>query len=235
MVALLSEAFRECGHVPSYRPIAAMIQLANGGRGVRAERVRESLKKQAGTHPGRDFPSCGTQPGLNRDISAIAALDDRVRADLNGFSLVDASETTVSVAANAATETSVSSPSEQMTLLDVSGTKKRRRALKPEPTEKQLRTWAIRDAIARIVEPHLRGMTISRWKMVWTNVAADLSDAGVTPDQAVDAWLAHYNRTGIPIIKLSSLQDRIAQDAAKNAPAEEIFEPFWDENDDVVR
>jgi hypothetical protein len=81
--------------------------------------------------------------------------------------------------------------------------------------------WAIRDAIAELVRPHLRAMTISAWRAAWSRTALDMARAGVTPDAAVEAWQAYFQRTGCRIFKLAQLQERMMTDT--QTPAEDVM------------
>ncbi|MBD5603591.1 MAG: hypothetical protein IAI48_00625 [Candidatus Eremiobacteraeota bacterium] len=115
--------------------------------------------------------------------------------------------------------------------------KKRSTAEKPAkvpPTEAQVRGWAIRDAILSLVEPHLEHQTPARWRTTNGFAALDMAEAGTTVEQAVDAWNAFFARTGNPIIKLATLAERMAVDAARvSATRRDDPAPFWGDDGDA--
>ncbi len=152
-------------------------------------------------------------------------LDDRVRAAKDLVGVDDLETQAVSGASaigggEAAANATTSPPpgaslplgvvGTQTALLPLSKPAHRRRT---EPTAEQLAGWAIRDAIAGLVAPHLRAMTLTAWKAAWSRTALDMARAGVTPEAAVAAWEAHYERTGTRLFKLSALQDRMVIEA----------------------
>lgn len=68
---------------------------------------------------------------------------------------------------------------------------------------------ALRDALGELIRPHLTSMTITGWKNVNGKFALDMAQAGVTVAEAVEVWQSEHERTGYPIIKLQTLQERI--------------------------
>ena len=73
----------------------------------------------------------------------------------------------------------------------------------------------ILDAVGSLIQPHLAGMTIGIWRRNNANAARDMVEAGVTSDSAAEIWLSEFERTGVPIIMLKWLQERIANAAAR--------------------
>lgn len=68
---------------------------------------------------------------------------------------------------------------------------------------------ALRDALGELIRPHLTSMTITGWRNVNGKFALDMVQAGVTIAEAVSVWEAEHQRTGYPIIRLQTLQERI--------------------------
>lgn len=52
-------------------------------------------------------------------------------------------------------------------------------------------------------------MTITGWRNVNGKFALDMVQAGVTIAEAVGVWESEHERTGYPIIRLQTLQERI--------------------------
>lgn len=76
----------------------------------------------------------------------------------------------------------------------------------------------ILDAVGACVAPHLSKITITQWRRNSAHVARDMAEAGVTPEEAASAWRDEYDRTGIPMLVLKWLQERMASQAVSRGP-----------------
>jgi len=106
------------------------------------------------------------------------------------------------------------------------------KASKPKrgPSEDDFRAFAIRDLLAKHIEPMLNGMTIVAWKKANVRACSDLAKAGKTPEQVLAYWQSHTASDGRPFVVVSYLQQHMARNgmpqaatpkpAARGAPAE---------------
>ena len=121
-------------------------------------------------------------------------------------------------------------------------------AVKPKkpqrgPSEDDLRAFAIRDLLAKHIEPMLNGMTIVAWKKANVRACSDLAKAGKTPEQVLAYWQSHTASDGRPFAVVSYLQQHMARNgmpqtatpkpAARGAPAERYVPKNLRVDDDI--
>jgi len=99
-------------------------------------------------------------------------------------------------------------------------------------SEVEQRAFAIRDAVARCVQPLLNGITISAWKLQNARAAMSLAEANKTPNEVVAYWHAHTAWDGRPFIRLDKLQEDMVKtslpqrQAPKNFAKPQYVDPY---------
>jgi len=78
-----------------------------------------------------------------------------------------------------------------------------------EPTETEKAGWALRDAVARVIEPDLTAINVTQWKKSNARVARELAEVGVKPEQVIE-W---YRRFGF--VMLDQLRNAVNRETAK--------------------
>ncbi len=118
--------------------------------------------------------------------------------------------------------TTPAAPPKQESLLGDEGLPKKTTAVKGRKQKPAVKSSPgprpehfILDAVGSLIQPHLAGMTIGIWRRNNANAARDMVESGVTSDSAAEIWLSEFERTGVPIIMLKWLQERIANAAAR--------------------